>query len=82
VKELGKLTPYVRNKGGLLRKERPQRKGSGNCLSKTQHCAKAQADVYSVTLAQCWNVMEEGQRKRSSRPKHQSMAAVTMTVLR
>ena len=82
MKELGNLTPYVRNKGGLARKGRPQRKGSGNCLSKTQHCAKAQADVYSVTLAQCRNVMEEGQRKRSSRPKHRSMAAVTMTVLR
>jgi hypothetical protein len=61
VKELGKLTPYVRKKGGLVLTDRPQRKGSGNCLSKTQHCAKAQADVYSVTLAQCWNVMEEGQ---------------------
>ena len=41
VKELGNLTPYVRNKGALLRKERAQRKGPGDCLSKTQDCANS-----------------------------------------
>jgi hypothetical protein len=29
VKELGNLTPYVRNKGALPRKRRAQRKGPG-----------------------------------------------------
>ena len=60
VKELGKLTPYVRNKGALLVKQRAQRKGSGDCLSKTQHCANTQVDVYSVTPARCRNVKEVG----------------------
>ena len=60
VKELGKLTPYVRNKGALPRKRRAQRKGAGNCLSKTQHCANSQEDVYSVTPARCRNVKEVG----------------------
>ena len=65
VKELGKFPPYVRNKGSLLRKKRAQRKGSGDCLSKTQDCANTQVDVYSLTLAQCWNVKEAGQPARA-----------------
>ena len=73
VKELGKLTPYVRNKGALLRKERAQRKGSGNCLSKTQDCANSQEDVYSLTRARCWNVKEAGQ---AARPKLATEAPV------
>ena len=62
VKELGKFTPYVRNKGALLpiRRERAQRKGSGDCLSKTQDCANSQEDVYSLTPARCRNVKEAG----------------------
>jgi len=35
---------------------RPQLTTPGDCLSKTQLCAKAKADVYRVTLVQCWNV--------------------------
>ncbi len=60
VKELGKLTPYVRNKGALQVMLRAQRKGAGDCLSKTQHCANWQQDVYSVTRARCRNVKEAG----------------------
>ena len=61
VKELGKLTPYVRDKGALLRfKRRAQRKGAGDCLSKTQDCANSQEDVYSLTPARCRNVKEAG----------------------
>ena len=60
VKELGKLTPYVRNKGALLVKQRAQRKGSDDCLSKTQHCANSQEHVYSVTPARCRNVKGAG----------------------
>ena len=60
VKELGKFTPYVRNKGALTLRRRAQRKGSGNCLSKTQDCANSKEDVYSLTLAQCRNVKEVG----------------------
>ncbi len=60
VKELGKLTPYVRKKGALLGNQRAQRIGSGDCLSKTQHCANSQEDVYSVTPARCRNVKEAG----------------------
>ncbi len=62
VKELGKLTPYVRNKGALppRKRRRAQRRGSGDCLSKTQHCANSQEDVYSVTPARCRKVKEVG----------------------
>ena len=42
----------------------PQRKGTGNCLSKTQDCAKAQAYVYSLTPARCRKVKEGGQPAR------------------
>ena len=42
-KELGNLTPYVRNKGSLQANVtvglRAQGNGSGDCLSKTQFCA-------------------------------------------
>ena len=44
VKELGKLTPYLREKG-CLQFGRPQRLGTSNCLTKTQVSAKAKADV-------------------------------------
>ena len=61
VKELGKLTPYVRNKGALTDLiGRAQRRGSGDCLSKTQDCANTQVDVYSLTPARCRNVKEVG----------------------
>ena len=60
MKELGKFTPYVRKKGALQVMLRAQRKGSGDCLSKTQHCANSQEDVYSVTPARCRNVKEAG----------------------
>ena len=60
VKELGKLTPYVSNKGALPVKRRAQRKGSDDCLSKTQHCANSKEDVYSVIPARCQNVKEVG----------------------
>ena len=43
LKELGNLTPYVRNKGSLQANVtvglRAQGNGSGDCLSKTQFCA-------------------------------------------
>ena len=53
VKELGKLTPYLRNKGTLPTELsvycwlgwRAQRSGSGDCLSKTQDSANSQEDV-------------------------------------
>src|SRR5438132_1077712 len=52
VKELGKLTPYLRKKGcpsSLLfceqRARGPQETGSSDCLPKTQVSANAQADV-------------------------------------
>ena len=55
VKELGKLTPYLRNKGSSRRLE-AQRIGPGNCLTKTQGCAKLKDDVYSLTPARCRKV--------------------------
>jgi hypothetical protein len=54
VKELGKLTPYLRKKGSLssflalARREgvsRPQDMGSSDCFPKTQVSANAQADI-------------------------------------
>ncbi len=69
MKELGNLTPYVRKKGGLPGNRRPQRKGSGNCLSKTQLCANTQVDVYRVTLAQYRNVKEAGQPQGEARDR-------------
>ena len=59
VKELGKLTPYVRNKGALPETEGAE-KSADDCLSKTQHCANSKEDVYSVTPARCQNVKEVG----------------------
>ena len=55
VKELGKLTPYVRNKGSSSQGE-AQRIGPGNCLTKTQGCAKSKDEVYSLTPARCRKV--------------------------
>ena len=34
----------------------PQRIGPGNCLPKTQVCAKSKDDVYELTPARCWKV--------------------------
>ena len=34
----------------------PQRIGPGNCLAKTQVCAKSKDDVYGLTPARCWKV--------------------------
>ena len=45
VKELGKMTPYLRYKGCSPRKGEPQRIGSSDCLSKTQDSANSQEDV-------------------------------------
>src|SRR5438128_5195372 len=44
VKELGKMTPYLRYKGCSAQAE-PQRIGSSDCLSKTQDSANSQEDV-------------------------------------
>ena len=60
-------------------KDRPQRIGPSDCLSKTQVCAKSKDDVYGLTPAQCWKV--KGMCE-SIEPKPQLTAAVTITVLR
>ena len=60
VKELGKLTPYVRNKGSSSQGE-AQRIGPGNCLTKTQGCAKSKDAVYSLTPARCRKVKRRAQ---------------------
>jgi hypothetical protein len=44
VKELGKMTPYLRYKGCSGQPE-PQRIGTSDCLSKTQDAANSQEDV-------------------------------------
>ena len=44
VKELGKMTPYLRYKGCSPHGE-PQRIGTSDCLSKTQDSANSQEDV-------------------------------------
>ncbi len=44
VKELGKMSPYVRKKGSPERSG-PQRAGPGDCLVKTQHPANPKGDV-------------------------------------
>lgn len=44
VKELGKMTPYLRYKGCSPQGE-PQRIGSSDCLSKTQDSAKSKDAV-------------------------------------
>ena len=41
---------------GVLSSRGPQRIGLGNCLLKTQVCAKPKGNVYRPTLAQCWKV--------------------------
>ena len=40
---------------------RSQKRGGSDCLSKTQHCANTEVDVYGATLAQCWKVNGSGQ---------------------
>jgi hypothetical protein len=44
VKELGKMTPYLRYKGCSGEPE-PQRIGPSDCLPKTQDSANSQEDV-------------------------------------
>ena len=41
-----------------------QRIGPGNCLSKTQGCAKLRDDAYSLTPARCRKVKRSAQRER------------------
>ena len=38
----------------------PQRKGSSNCLAKTQVYAKPKGEVYGLTPARCWKVKRRG----------------------
>ena len=38
----------------------PQRRGSSNCLAKTQVYAKPKGDVYELTPARCWKVKRRG----------------------
>ena len=42
-----------------------QRIGPGNCLPKTQGCAKRNCDVYSLTPARCRKVKRRCHRKGS-----------------
>ena len=58
-KELGKLTPQLREKGSSFTYE-AQRIGPGNCLPKTQGCANSKDEVYSLTPARCWKVKRRG----------------------
>ena len=46
-----------------------QRIGPGNCLAKTQGCAKPQGAVYSLTPARCRKVKRSCQSDRSSEVK-------------
>ena len=48
-----------------------QRIGPGNCLTKTQGCAKLKDYVYSLTPARCWKVKRRCHRKRSIELKPQ-----------
>ena len=38
----------------------PQRRGSSNCLAKTQVYAKPKGEVYGLTPARCWKVKRRG----------------------
>ena len=72
VKELGKLTPYVRNKGALPASAEGRReKALTTVYQKHSTVQTPIEDVYSVTLARCWNVTEVGSLRQSSQPKHQ-----------
>ena len=44
---------------------------AGNCLTKTQGCAKLKDYVYSLTPARCWKVKRRCHRKRSIELKPQ-----------
>ena len=50
-------------------KREAQRIGPGNCLAKTQGCAKPQGAVYSLTPARCRKVKRRAQRERRSELK-------------
>ena len=45
--------------------DRPQRNGPGDCLTKTQGCAKPQGEVYGLTPARCRKVKRRGHREGS-----------------
>jgi hypothetical protein len=58
VKELGKLTPYVRKKGGppqamVSLSAGSQRRGAGDYFSKVQASATSKDSVWGLTRAQC-----------------------------
>ena len=57
---------FLRNCG------RPQRRGPGDCLLKTQVCAKAQAHVYRLTRARCHKVKEGGYSASAGKALDQS----------
>ncbi len=62
--------PVTSGKGALPpRQGEAQRIGPGNCLAKTQGCAKPQGAVYSLTPARCRKVKRSCQSNRSSEVK-------------
>ena len=42
----------------------PQRRGSSNCLAKTQVYAKPKGEVYGLTPARCWKVKRRSQETK------------------
>src|SRR6266700_1584370 len=77
VKELGKLTPYLWKKGSpsscLVVTHKgvrgTQERGSSDCLAKTQVSAKAKAEVYGLTPAQCRKVNQSRDRSGEGKPR-------------
>ena len=52
--------PVTSGEGALAREGEAQRSGPGDCLAKTQGCAKPQGDVYGPTPARCRKVKGRG----------------------
>ncbi len=64
------IGPVTSGEGALPPQQgEAQRKGPGNCLAKTQGCAKPKGAVYSLTPARCRKVKRSCQRERSSEVK-------------
>ena len=51
-------------RGACIEICRPQRRGSSNCLAKTQVYAKPKGEVYGLTPARCWKVKRRSQETK------------------
>ena len=64
--------PVTSGEGALPREGEAQRSGPGDCLAKTQGCAKPQGEVYGPTPARCRKVKGRSQPPRGGEAPNRS----------